>query len=37
MLDAVDRIIVLEAGRVVADGKREEVLRPRSSNQRGLA
>ena len=35
MLDAVDRIIVLEAGRVVADGKREEVLRPRSSNQRG--
>ena len=35
MLDAVDRIIVLESGRVVADGKREEVLRPRNSNQRG--
>ena len=35
MLDAVDRIIVVEAGKVVADGKREEVLRPRNSNQRG--
>jgi ATP-binding cassette, subfamily C, bacterial LapB len=28
VLDAVDRVIVLENGRVVADGKKEEVLRP---------
>ena len=28
VLDAVDRVVVLENGRVVADGKKEEVLRP---------
>ena len=31
VLDTLDRIIVLENGRVVADGKKEDVLRPRSA------